>query len=80
MKEVRCDQCEALVDVADQCYECLKAPPPKRKHCSHGHEYTAETLFFDPSGNRRCRTCENVRGLKYYTKQQAAKVASRSAA
>ena len=80
MNEVRCDQCEAIVDVADQCYECLKAPPPKRKHCYHGHEYTAETLSFGPTGVRRCRPCDNTRAMRTYQRKQAAIAAASSAA
>jgi hypothetical protein len=28
-----------------------------KTHCVHGHEYTPENTYIDPSGGRRCRQC-----------------------
>jgi hypothetical protein len=28
-----------------------------RSHCRHGHEFTAENTYFNPRGNRECRSC-----------------------
>lgn len=31
----------------------------KRSHCPHGHEFTPENTYLDPStGHRRCRACK----------------------
>ncbi len=35
-----------------------KAPPDySATHCKHGHEFTSETSYFEPSGKRKCRIC-----------------------
>lgn len=80
MSDDRCSQCEAIIDVADSCYECLTAPPPKPTHCPHGHEYTEETIIITSLGRRRCRRCDNQWGMDCYNRKKAAKAASRSAA
>lgn len=38
-------------------------PPPAQ--CKHGHEYTAETLYINPTGARCCRVCARERSVKW---------------
>lgn len=33
----------------------------EKTHCPHGHPYSGENLYVDPSGGRRCRTCAESR-------------------
>lgn len=28
-----------------------------KTHCSHGHEYTEDNIYYRPDGSRECRTC-----------------------
>jgi hypothetical protein len=34
---------------------------PKKTHCPHGHEYTAENTYVSKRGRRSCITCQNDR-------------------
>ena len=58
--ELRCPECESLLELFDFCYDCLsskKIPPEvyeindktlKRKtHCNNGHAFTKENTRFD---------------------------------
>lgn len=31
-----------------------------KTHCKHGHEFTEENTYRDPSGERHCRTCKRA--------------------
>ena len=57
MTELRCQRCEAPVDVVDQCYDCLslsnavmkdRITPSKRRtltHCRDGHLLSEENVY-----------------------------------
>jgi hypothetical protein len=34
-----------------------------RTHCSEGHPYSADNIYFSSDGQRRCRTCARLRDL-----------------
>lgn len=34
----------------------------RKTHCPSGHEYSPENTYMRPSGDRRCRTCNRLRG------------------
>lgn len=36
-----------------------------RTHCHKGHEFTSETTFINPRGNRECRICRRMAGTKH---------------
>ena len=39
--------------------------------CPKGHTYTAETLYVDPRGSRRCRVCHRERARVYRLRRAA---------
>ena len=46
----------AFIGVADPHH-----PTTRTDHCEAGHEYTPETTYYRPNGNRECRICRNTR-------------------
>ena len=38
---------------------------PPRTHCLAGHEYTPESSYFNPQGERRCRICLKLKMREY---------------
>lgn len=45
-------------------------------HCKYGHEFAGDNLKIDPSGMRRCRTCERRRSLEAYYRRKAREAAA----
>lgn len=39
-------------------------------HCPYGHEYTADNLYKQPNGIRRCATCGRERAKEYQRKKR----------
>jgi len=37
-----------------------------RTHCSYGHPWTLENIYYPPTGYRKCRQCCNRRQKEYY--------------
>jgi hypothetical protein len=37
----------------------------RKTHCIHGHEFTPENTYIDPSGKRGCRKCRNRASYAY---------------
>jgi|694.fasta_scaffold39027_7 hypothetical protein len=84
MTEQRCPACEAVIELTDECYECLLAKhnaqrsgmEPRTK-CKHGHPWTEENTrlkLHKGKHVRECKTCDRDRYQKYYqTKGHLAK-------
>jgi hypothetical protein len=76
MTELRCPDCEALMERIDECYECLLAQSSANKSgtyvrtkCKHGHPWTEEnTVLKLHRGThvRECRTCHIEQARKFY--------------
>lgn len=74
--ESRCPQCEAVMDLLDECYECTlltnvvmtnKKIPSKRQtltHCKDGHALTDENVYVrkrPERGGKTSRICKTCR-------------------
>lgn len=42
----------------------------EKTECIHGHEFTEENTYVDPSGRRRCRTCRSEENDRVRTARQ----------
>lgn len=71
MIELRCKKCEAVTELADECYECqiylvrngtanienaTEEKAPKEE-CAKGHRYTPENILMQKYKGRYRRTC-----------------------
>jgi hypothetical protein len=76
MIERRCEACEAIMHLDDECDECLvfksnadKNGQSVRTRCKHGHPWTEEnTVLKLHRGThvRECRKCHIEQARKYY--------------
>ena len=76
MTERRCEACEALIHLDDECNECLlfthnaaKSKPSTRTRCKHGHIWTEENTRWKLNKgkySRQCRECEREQTNNYY--------------
>ena len=40
------------------------------EHCKYGHPWSEENTYFQPSGNRVCKTCAAANARKHYQKMK----------
>jgi len=78
MDELRCGECESLIDVLDRCEECMttiRVDVPQRldtfvrTECKQGHSLTEENSFVKLSrgvGYLTCQICYKASYRKYY--------------
>lgn len=77
----RCPKCEAVLNVLDDCYECLCITASKsmsRYHgrqetCKRGHAYTPENTvieIYKGKENNRCRKCLTAKRRASHILQQ----------
>lgn len=45
----------------------------KKTHCKRGHEFTPDNLYLDWKGNRYCKECDKLRGIKRTRKRRKIK-------
>lgn len=48
----------------------LQAANAKKTHCSHGHKFDDENTYRDKNNRRYCKTCNRVRALAWWRKQE----------
>jgi hypothetical protein len=44
----------------------------RKTHCPREHELSGDNLYVNPSGHRRCRTCQREADARYQQQQRAA--------
>ncbi len=79
MIEIRCTECEALLELLDYCYDCLSNKRltvnlyeienkkfNKRSHCTNGHAFTEENTRLDMTkkGNNVYQVCKQCHAEK----------------
>lgn len=48
----------------------MSAVNAKKTHCSHGHAYTEENIYWRKNGARRCKTCVNAQNARSANKNK----------
>lgn len=56
------------------------SPERFQSHCPSGHGYTEENTRMDPSGHRRCRTCEREQSIAGYCRRKERESAEKAIA
>lgn len=46
----------------------MRKPRALKTHCKWGHPYTGDNIYYAPSGERYCRECSRLNGIKTYEK------------
>jgi hypothetical protein len=83
MIEQRCPDCEAIIELVDECADCTRLASTRtedRPTCKNGHPWTPDsTLWRKGRGrmNRTCRICEKETEHRRYLKDKAARGTTR---
>jgi hypothetical protein len=83
MTELRCPDCEALIERIDECYECTRfalTRVDEKTTCINGHPWNADSTIWRVgrgTTGRRCRTCEQESEHRRYLRDKATRGTTR---